>query len=180
MSPETTVPPRLSSCRSGNSLKRGLREPVTSRRERRSIFTTLQPFLGGWQTPRRGPRSHGSRLCWQVSIASFVVFEKLSMFYFSIFPKVGYSYPKKITAKTIERVATLQTSLHVTGLWPNDNTPRDTMLCKSVSSDSGNPSVSKTSFNGSSWGQVSTACIDLPWTFTASLTSSGTTVTAKL
>ena len=70
---------RLSSHRSGNSLKRGLREPVTSLRCLNSrISTTLQPLLG-WKTSRRGRRSHGSRLCWQISIASFDVSEKFSV-----------------------------------------------------------------------------------------------------
>ena len=89
---------------------------------------------------------------------------KILPFYFRIFPKVGYSYPQKKHAKTIKRFATLQTSLHFTTF-----SPRHTMLCKSVSCDLGNPSVSKTSFNGASWGQVSTACVALPRPFTASL-----------
>ena len=77
MSPETWVFLRLRTCRSGNSLKRELRVPVTSSRHHRLISTTLQSFLG-WETPRRGRRSHGSRLCWQISIASFVS-EKFSV-----------------------------------------------------------------------------------------------------
>ena len=73
---------------------------------------------------------------------------------------MGYSYPQNTTAKTIERVATLQKSLH--------HTPTPLKLLARLRIDSSNPSVSKTSFSGSSWGQGSTACIDSPRTFTAS------------
>ena len=77
-SPETWFIPRSRNCRSGNSLKRGLRVPVTSRCRNRSIFTTLQPFLG-WETPRRGRRSHGSRLCWQIFYRKFCCVWKFSV-----------------------------------------------------------------------------------------------------
>ena len=150
MSPETWVNPRSRTCRSGNSLKRELRVPVTSSRQNRSIFTTLQPSLG-WETPRRGRRSHGSRLCWQISIASFVVSQKFSVSILASSQKWDTATPPTTMAKTIERLATLQTSLHTTPY----------TLC--------NPSARKTSFNGSSWPHGSTACIALPRTFTASL-----------
>ena len=73
MSPETWVSLRLRTCRSGNSLKRGLRVPASSQRPGSKIFTTLQPSLG-WETARTWWRSHGSRLCGQISIASFYPF----------------------------------------------------------------------------------------------------------
>ena len=87
MSPETSVSSRLRSCRSGISLKRGLRVPVSSLRYlHRLIATTLQPSLG-WETPGRGRSSDGSRLCWQISIASFVVSEKFSVSILASFQK---------------------------------------------------------------------------------------------
>ena len=56
---------------------------------------------------------HASRLCWQISVASFVMSEKFCV---SILVSSQKSGTAKNHAKTIERVATLQKSLHVTTL----------------------------------------------------------------
>ena len=86
---------------------------------------------------------------------------KIIQFYFSIFPKVGYSYPQKKSRQKLSK------ELPLCRLSLQRTTPL--IWRKSLSFDSLNPIVSKTSFNGSSWRHGSTACIDLPRTFTASL-----------
>ena len=61
-------------------------------------FASLPRWL---RDPRRGRRSHTSRLCWQISI--LVVFQKFSVS-ISFFPKVGYSYPPKNHGKNYRKV----------------------------------------------------------------------------
>ena len=97
---------RLRYCRSGNSLKRGLREPVTSSRQSRPIFTTLQSFLG-WENPRRGRRSHGSGLCRQISIASFVS-EKFSVSILASSQKWATATPQKPRKKLSKELPKMQ------------------------------------------------------------------------
>ncbi len=124
MSPETWVHLRSRVSRSGNSLKRGLRVPVTSGRISSLISTTLQSFLGGWDRDlakrRKGARGLGPSvenlvgqfgaqwfepLWWRSNesrLLSHVILmsENSPFLYISFFPTVGY--PQKTRQKLLK------------------------------------------------------------------------------